>query len=446
MQTLKSSRRLLLSLARQRPLLAIAKSFSVQTPVLNQEHQQSQSTYSSQFANQEDQIQRSRKSSIQYMCKGALPLDKEGTVLLPRLPDRSLVSEFLKSKKITDELLSEYLSGVFSNFMEAVASKDYQSLETLLEKRFLQRLLSQQELLEKFTLKWETNPTEADKSYIIDKIFVKGVAHDRDKNDTNLDYFYVNQHENQGIRYYMHKYFVGFQPYYLKIKNEDFFQKAAEKGQKIKDAVSYYQFEDEFRDLGHKLKKEMSNNMLSMVLRVTLQYKDERKSLQSVSGPESLFDPSYTGNHILVFENQLPTPNSMALIDHSFSEFVNIRKLNFKSWKLVDVDNFMKGNSFFKKHVTEAEFKESYEREMGPPDQHRETVTDPTEFKDIYEKTLNYLETLQFKEPRSNRKITDFISKEQLNSQRKSQQEKGEEKKKPKEQEKPKEGKEAVRQ
>ncbi len=56
----------------------------------------------------------------------------------------------------------------------------------------------------------------------------------------------------------------------------------------------------------------MKEKAESMILRVTLQFKDERKTLKSVSGPESLFDPDYTGNHIVIFENQLNTPNLLA--------------------------------------------------------------------------------------------------------------------------------------
>jgi len=31
---------------------------------------------------------------------------------------------------------------------------------------------------------------------------------------------------------------------------------------------------------------------------------------------------------------------------------VTSHRLNFKNWKLVDIDNYMNGNSYFKKYVT----------------------------------------------------------------------------------------------
>ena len=42
----------------------------------------------------------------------------------------------------------------------------------------------------------------------------------------------------------------------------------------------------------------------------------------------------------------------MALVDNTIFEFLKSYKLNFKDWKIVDVDHFMKGNSFFSKFIT----------------------------------------------------------------------------------------------
>ena len=40
------------------------------------------------------------------------------------------------------------------------------------------------------------------------------------------------------------------------------------------------------------------------------------------NGPETLFDPSYTGNHVVIFECDLKTPPTLALIDNSLEEFI----------------------------------------------------------------------------------------------------------------------------
>jgi hypothetical protein len=93
----------------------------------------------------------------------------------------------------------------------------------------------------------------------------------------------------------MHKYFVGYQAYYLHLKNEEFLKERGSKLNSDIEPLEYYNI--------------MINKTLSMVLRVTLQVKNESKTLKSVSGPESLFDPAYTGNHIVIFENQLSSPH-----------------------------------------------------------------------------------------------------------------------------------------
>lgn len=40
--------------------------------------------------------------------------------------------------------------------------------------------------------------------------------------------------------------------------------------------------------------------------------------LTPVSGPESLYNSDYSGNHIIIFENQLKMPNTLNLIDNSY--------------------------------------------------------------------------------------------------------------------------------
>lgn len=53
--------------------------------------------------------------------------------------------------------------------------------------------------------------------------------HDRDLNDSNVDYNYVSMHENDGLRFYLHKYFVGYNSYYMQIKNEERISKIEER-------------------------------------------------------------------------------------------------------------------------------------------------------------------------------------------------------------------------
>lgn len=180
---------------------------------------------------------------------------------------------------------------------------------------------------------------------------MKGVYHDRELNDCNLDYSYVGIHESQGIRLYMHKYFLGLQAYYQKAKHEDFYRENAKVMDGSPTPKEFFQAKNEFSNVNHKFDRDMKRHGQSMVFRATLLFRDERKTLKSVSGPESLFDPDYTGNHIVIFENQLTTPHNLTQVGRSYGDYTNLRKMNFKDWRIVDVDHFMKGNSFFNKQV-----------------------------------------------------------------------------------------------
>lgn len=70
----------------------------------------------------------------------------------------------------------------------------------------------------------------------------------------------------------------------------------------------------------------------------------------------------------------------MALIDNTYEEFVNMRRLNFKNWRIVDVDNYMKGNSFFNKVVSHSEFKNNIEKVLGKNDERLADMSEPDVF------------------------------------------------------------------
>ena len=43
------------------------------------------------------------------MCSDAVPLDLEGTMVLPEIPQRTIVTKFLKHKKISNDYLENHL-------------------------------------------------------------------------------------------------------------------------------------------------------------------------------------------------------------------------------------------------------------------------------------------------------------------------------------------------
>jgi hypothetical protein len=215
-----------------------------------------------------------------------------------------------------------------------------------------------------------TSVEEATKtSYLIDQMFIKGVKQNRDENDSNHDYMYVDTNEVEGLRYYLHKYFLGFHPYYIVVKNEEFFNKMKKSDVPVEKLPQQevMQMQDKFRDITFKMRKDMLERSHSMVLRSTFLIRDFCK-LESISGPESLFDPAYTGNHIVIFECQLKAPSSMALIDTSLADFFNLNKISMSNWRIADVDHFMRGNSFFNRLVAETDWHSAVEKVVGTKD------------------------------------------------------------------------------
>lgn len=80
----------------------------------------------------------------------------------------------------------------------------------------------------------------------------------------------------------------------------------------------------------------------------------------------------------------------MALIDHDFDEYLYLQKLNMSNWRIVDVDHFMKGNSFFNKLVTENEWHEAVMEKIGPQDKRSIVVKEPEQMKSMKEMIDTY--------------------------------------------------------
>ena len=116
---------------------------------------------------------------------------------------------------------------MLQQFIQGVIKQDLSSVEKLTEKRLFKKLQEKNDELKKFNLNFQpTKVEEASKSsYIIDQMLIKGVKANRDDNDSNHDYMYVDTNESEGLRYYLHKYFLGFHPYYIEIKNDEFFNR-----------------------------------------------------------------------------------------------------------------------------------------------------------------------------------------------------------------------------
>lgn len=255
------------------------------------------------------------------------------------MPDRKLVADFLAHKKISDDLLCEHMLGMIQTMFEGIANKDQTAISKVCEASLAQKLIQASSGVS-FTYK-PAGDSAIDQVYVVDKLFIKGVNADRSKNDSNADYVALKGKESDGIREYVHKFHLGLQPMYFKKYYEAQLKTLQENSENL-DAV--FNTAADLRYKVHEQRKQMTDNQFQMILRVTLQL--TQGALGKLAGVDG-FSSDYTGNHIAVFECKLKVPPQLTLIDHTEREYILAHRLNFANWKLVDLDNFMKGNPYF---------------------------------------------------------------------------------------------------
>ena len=54
------------------------------------------------------------------MCHDSVPLDLEGTFVLPLIPEREIVKKYLEVKQIDRDFLNSYLFDILQDFMLAL--------------------------------------------------------------------------------------------------------------------------------------------------------------------------------------------------------------------------------------------------------------------------------------------------------------------------------------
>ena len=88
-----------------------------------------------------------------------------------------------------------------------------------------------------------------------------------------------------------------------------------------------------------------------MHLRTTILFKDIGKF--TAKDGSNLYGDSYSGNHIAIFECPMKSPPQLSYVDHSPKMYLDAYKINLAptKWKIVDIDNFMRGNSYFTKFI-----------------------------------------------------------------------------------------------
>ncbi len=119
-----------------------------------------------------------------------------------------------------------------------------------------------------------------------------------------------------------------------------------------KDPDAYYHLHRQIQNDLLKYKRTMFEKEFQLILRVVLQLTDGKVGQFTSPTGKLNYNEGYTGNHIAVFECMLRSPPVFSLIDNTYEQYVLNHRLNFKHWKLVDVDNYMKGNQYYSEFVT----------------------------------------------------------------------------------------------
>jgi hypothetical protein len=278
------------------------------------------------------------------------PFNTKVSAEFPKQPDPHYIKVLLQGK-LNEEQLCEKLKSIYFNYYNALeeASKEKTQIPSLsnaklntlsgvVDSTMLQRTKVILDYLQMNNLniscEKERINAPPDTCYIFDKLLIKGVMQDRSKNLEAKDYINVDTHEDMGIRYFMNKVLASTD------KNEALLSLLTENNTEVDTSVA-----------------EANKTFL---LRVTLLIKHPYKLKIGHSVLE--YPSDYTYTHLAVFENQLISPHSTFLVKHDFEEWLARHEVDPNGWKLVDVDNFMKGNSFFKEiTVFEDELNEDLE-------------------------------------------------------------------------------------
>eukprot|EP00826_Nyctotherus_ovalis_P066461 TRINITY_DN9821_c0_g1_i1.p1 TRINITY_DN9821_c0_g1~~TRINITY_DN9821_c0_g1_i1.p1 ORF type:complete len:148 (+),score=44.28 TRINITY_DN9821_c0_g1_i1:271-714(+) len=115
----------------------------------------------------------------------------------------------------------------------------------------------------------------------------------------------------------------------------------------------------EFVSRGKVMGKEMARRNRQVLLKCVVQFTgDPCLSIADSNGEVEVKDNS----HIMVFETQLKEPQVKSVVHPDYLSWLKEYKIEREKWLLVDVDNYMKGNSYLKRIVSK-ERKDEVKRE-----------------------------------------------------------------------------------
>jgi len=61
-----------------------------------------------------------KKTEVEFLCDGAFPLDRNGTIALPKLPRRKLVNMYFKENKVCIQRQHNYFENTAKQFLSTL--------------------------------------------------------------------------------------------------------------------------------------------------------------------------------------------------------------------------------------------------------------------------------------------------------------------------------------
>jgi hypothetical protein len=230
---------------------------------------------------------------------------------------------FVRSHTPKSEVL-KHLFKIYRGVLLGCSENDTEFLQEYCEKTFYENLKNKLEeyKLRKYTIE-VVEDMKANKGFrlfpemhLYDCVVIKGLYLDRQKNGKESDYSVCNDIEDMG--------FVSYIPQYLQDPNNF----------KTKDQAEEKLNQGEFKNI---------------TFRAYCMFKSGLKLFIVDRFGNKIFDysPNYNYNHACVFECQmLPPPNFKSFANvETYTEW--IAKHKFGIWKMIDMDNWMKGNPYF---------------------------------------------------------------------------------------------------
>lgn len=212
-----------------------------------------------------------RTEPQQFMCHDAIPIDLEGSMEIPQIPERKYVTEYLEEKLIDPEVLKSHLYNNLQSFIETLEARDFDKLASMGETNFVNKLKQASESSSSPPeFKFTRGEYCTEKVHCVDKLFMRGVGVDRSTNDDTMDYTKIIALEKYGVRQYAHKYDLGMQDYYFNRRYGDLIEKRNDPEWCEENPVEHYENERTLREGMLTMRNEIQAKQFRYLFRVTL--------------------------------------------------------------------------------------------------------------------------------------------------------------------------------